>query len=44
MGHERRLTEWSAPEPPYIKVDDNGDCWVWRHGLGEYVKMGRWGE
>jgi len=42
--HERRLAEHRPPEPPYIKVDPNGDCWVWRHGLGQYVKMRRIGE
>ena len=44
MVHERRLAEHRPPEPPYIKVDPNGDCWVWRHGLGQYVKMRRIGE
>ena len=29
------------PEPPYVKVDDDGTVWVWRHGLKKYIRTTR---
>jgi hypothetical protein len=42
-NHQRFM--FTAPiDPPYVKVDDDGTVWIWRHGFGQYVKTKRWGD